>query len=105
MENGKIKIYTEIGFGNSTFINTEKEYPDGHEERVPGFIKMDFEGVYLRIWFGRRVIIISTINGFKTQIKNRSNFKALKLLLFLICVLNPFIVDIMITLLPNHILR
>jgi hypothetical protein len=38
---------------------------------------MDFEGVYLRIWFGRKVIIISTKNGFKTQIKNRSNFKAL----------------------------
>tara|TARA_B100001250_G_scaffold395816_1_gene401149 strand:+ start:493 stop:750 length:258 start_codon:yes stop_codon:yes gene_type:complete len=77
MENEEIKIYTEIGFGNSTFINTEKEYPDGHEERVPGFIKMDFEGVYLRIWFGTRVIIISTKNGFKTQIKNRSDFKAL----------------------------
>jgi len=73
MENEKIKIYTEIGFGNSTFINTEKEYPDGHEERVLGFIKMDFEGVYLRIWFGTRVIIISTKNGFKTQIKNRKN--------------------------------
>ena len=39
MENEKIKIYTEIGFGNSTFINTEKEYPDGHEERVSGFKK------------------------------------------------------------------
>ena len=43
MGNGKIRIYTEIGFGNSTFINTEKEYPDGHEERVPGFIKMDLK--------------------------------------------------------------
>ena len=40
MENEKIKIYTEIGFG-------------------------------------RRVIIISKINGFKAQIKNRRAFKAL----------------------------
>ncbi|MEC9436978.1 MAG: DUF3977 family protein [Candidatus Neomarinimicrobiota bacterium] len=38
---------------------------------------MDFKGVYLRIWFGKTVIIISKINGFKTQIKNRGAFKAL----------------------------
>ncbi len=34
-----LKIYTEIGIGNPTLINTEIEYPDGTEIRRPGFQK------------------------------------------------------------------
>ena len=77
MKNSKIKIFTEIGIGNPTLINTEIEYPDGTEERIPGFRKMHMNDLYLRLWIGSRVYIISTKDGFKTQTKNRSTFKML----------------------------
>ena len=77
MKNGKLKIYTEIGLGNPTIINTEIEYPDGTEVRIPGFRKMHINDFYFRLWIGLKVYIISTKDGFKTQIKNRSDFKIL----------------------------
>jgi len=77
MAKEKIKLFTEIGVGNSTFISTEKEYFDGREERVPGFQKIYLDGVYLRIWFGKIVILLSTKNGFKIQNKDKSTFKFL----------------------------
>lgn len=77
MKNGKLKIYTEIGYGNPTFINTEIEYPDGTEKRIPGFKKMNVNDLYFRVWLGTEVYILSTKDGFKKQIKNRSNLKIL----------------------------
>lgn len=72
-----LKIYTEIGIGNPSFINTEIEYPDGTEVRIPGFRKMKPNDMYFRLWIGSKVFILSTKDGFKTQTKNRSKFKIL----------------------------
>ena len=72
-----MKLYTEIGIGNPTFISTEIEYPDGTEKRFPGFKKMKIIDLYFRVWIGRKVFIISIKDGFKTQTKDRTNFKVL----------------------------
>ena len=77
MKNGTLKIYTEIGIGNPTLINTEIEYPDGTEKRIPGFRKMHMNDIYFRLWIGSKVYIISIKYGFKIQTKNRSTFKIL----------------------------
>lgn len=71
------KTFTEIGIGNDTFINTETEYPDGKEERTPGFIKMSLKAIYLRVWIGKRVFIIASNEGFKLTKKNKNKFKVL----------------------------
>ena len=71
-----ILIFTEIGIGNRSFINTEVEKGD-RERRVRGCVRMKVKGVYLRLWTGRRVFILSTRQGFKRQRKNRSTFKLL----------------------------
>ena len=75
--NNQIRFFTEIGIGNPTFINTETEYPNGKEIRTPGFIRMKVIGLYFRLWIKRKVIIISSVEGFKIQEKNRNNFKLL----------------------------
>ncbi len=73
-----LKAYTEIGFGNETFISTEIEYPDGSETRQRGFLRcMKVNGVYARLWLGKKVFILSSREGFVSQRKNRSAFKAL----------------------------
>lgn len=71
-----MRIFTEIGFGNASFINTEIEIGD-RERRVRGCVRMHVQGVYLRVWIGRRVWILSTRQGYKTMMKNRSTFKLL----------------------------
>lgn len=71
------KVYAEIGFGNSTFLSTEFE-TGKKEKRVSAFrLPENIKGIYLRIWIKRRVIILSTIDGFKTYLKNRVAFKFL----------------------------
>lgn len=71
-------VFTEIGIGNKTFISTEMENPvSGAEVRVPGFVKMDVEGFYLRFWLGKRVTILSSKDGVKVQRKTTSRFKIL----------------------------
>jgi hypothetical protein len=71
------KIFTEIGIGNDTFINTETEYPNGKEERTSGFVKMKLKAIYLRIWIGKRVLIIASNEGFKLTKKSKNKFKFL----------------------------
>tara|TARA_B100000614_G_scaffold208357_1_gene190974 strand:- start:51 stop:296 length:246 start_codon:yes stop_codon:yes gene_type:complete len=71
------KIFTEIGIGNDTFINTETEYPDGTEERSPGFKKMALKAIYIRIWIGHTVFILGTGSGFVIRKKSRRSFKFL----------------------------
>ena len=73
----KIRFFTEIGFGNPTFINTETEFPDGKEIRNPGLVKMKIIGLYFRLWIKRKVFIISSKEGFKIQTKNKNRFKLL----------------------------
>ena len=73
----KSNIFTEIGYGNDTFINTEIEYEDGTEIRTPGFKKMKVNGAYFRLWFGYTVIAISTVNGFNIRKKDKKKMKIL----------------------------
>ena len=70
------KIFTEIGFGNDTFVSTEVETGDV-EMRQPGFIKMKCRGIYLRLWVGHTVWIASTVNGFTRMTKPKKKFKFL----------------------------
>ena len=73
----KEKIYAEIGFGNDTFISTEVE-KGKKEYRMDEFIKpKKVNGIYLRIWVLKKVLIISTYNGFKIITKNKNKFKLL----------------------------
>lgn len=71
------KVFTEIGYGNSSFVSSEIELPDGREYRQAGLVRMTIEGVYLRFWLGTRVFILSTREGLKMQIKDRSTIKLL----------------------------
>ena len=73
----EIKVYTEFGIGNATFINTELEFPDGNEVRKPGFVKMKFQGIYFRLWVKNKVFIVSTKNGIVIQTKSKNKFKLL----------------------------
>lgn len=71
------KIYTEIGFGNETFINTELEYDDETEVRMSGFFNMKKEHLYFRFWLFKKVFILSTKDGFVIQTKDRNKLKIL----------------------------
>ena len=69
------KIYAEIGFGNKTFLSTEIE-TDNKEYRIDSFIKpKKIEGIYLRIWILKRVLILSTCNGVSLNKKNKNRIK------------------------------
>lgn len=70
------KIFTEIGYGNRHIISTEIEKGQ-QEKRVCGFVRMHITGVYLRVWIGYKVYILSSDNGFETRTKNRRAFKFL----------------------------
>ena len=72
-----MRLYTELGIGNPSFVSTEIEYPDGTEERVVGFRKMQVENLYFRIWIGYNVYIFPSRSGFNKKIKNRKDFKIL----------------------------
>lgn len=71
-------FFTEIGIGNDTFINTEIEFPTGEEVRHPGFYPMRLTSLYVRVWIGQTVWILSTSNGLERKTKPR---KAIKILL------------------------
>lgn len=70
-------VFTEIGLGNDTFINTEFEYSDGSEDRRAGFVKMKVNDFYLRLWLGTNTYILSFKDGFIKKPKNRKEFKLL----------------------------
>lgn len=71
-----IKYFTEIGIGNGHFIETETERGDV-ETRAKGFVPMRLVSVYLRLWIGYRVFILSWRGGFVRQRKDRKKFKLL----------------------------
>jgi hypothetical protein len=71
-----LNIFTEIGFGNRHFISTEIE-KGAQEKRVRGFVRMHIKSVYLRIWIGYKVYVLSSHDGFKTTFKKRQAFKFL----------------------------
>jgi hypothetical protein len=70
------QIFTEIGYGNRHIISTEIE-KGTQEKRISGFVRMHITSVYLRIWIGYKVYILSSHDGFKITLKNRRAFKFL----------------------------
>ncbi|MCD4771387.1 DUF3977 family protein [archaeon] len=71
------RVFTEIGFGNGSFLSTEIEGRK-KEYRVGKFVKpKKIDGVYLRVWILKRVFILSSCDGFKFGKKSRIDFKFL----------------------------
>ena len=70
-----MNIFSEVGIGNSNLISTEYELPDGSENRVPGFKVKNIQELYIRVWVGYSVFILSTKEGFKITKKSRKRFK------------------------------
>lgn len=71
-----IRIYNEIGIGNQWFSCHEIEQGE-NETRVKGFAKINRDDIYLRLWIGKRVWILSRRNGLVRMCKNRNSFKLL----------------------------
>jgi len=63
-------IYAEIGIGNGSFLSTEVEVGQ-RERRVKGLIIRRLVSVYLRVWIGKRVLILDTREGLKTSRKSK----------------------------------
>jgi len=73
----KLKIFAEIGYGNPNFLSTEIEKGE-QEKRVSRFvIPPKIEGIYFRFWVGKRVLVLSTKNGFSLKKKDRVKLKIL----------------------------
>jgi hypothetical protein len=73
-----MKKYIEIGFGNTWFVRSEIEDEDGTETEHRGIVHLKkFVGVYVRVWLGRTVFIVSSNDGFKKMRKSRRAFKIL----------------------------
>ena len=70
-----MKIYSEIGIGNDTFVSSEIEYDDETEVRVKGFLVKSITEVYFRLWIKKAVFIYSSKEGFKTVFKTKNRFK------------------------------
>ncbi len=70
-----LKIFSEAGIGNSTFLSTEIEKKE-LEHRVKGFIiPPKIEGFYIRVWLGKRVYALSSNRFFNTTKKKKIKFK------------------------------
>lgn len=72
----EMKIFTEIGYGNTSFISTEVEIGE-YEHRLRGFVRMKLVAAYFRIWIGKTVVVLSTNNGFEVKNKSKRKFKVL----------------------------
>lgn len=71
-----MKKYVEIGLGNRWLVRTELEHEDGTETEVKGIARpFQLDTIYLRIWVGKKVLIIDSREGFKLQRKNRRKLK------------------------------
>lgn len=66
--------YAEIGYGNPTFLSTEIEYQNGTECRVPGFRISHITEIYLRVWIGKKVFVLSK-SGVSVKFKSVRRFK------------------------------
>ena len=68
--------YFEIGIGNTWLVRTEIELEDGTEIEKKGIDgPIQFQSCYMRIWRGKRVVILDSCEGIKTSLKNKSKFK------------------------------
>lgn len=71
-----MKKYIEIGLGNRWFIRTELENEDGTETEIKGFIRpFKLKTIYIRIWIGKKVLIIDSKEGIKMMRKNKRKIK------------------------------
>ncbi|MBP9759959.1 MAG: DUF3977 family protein [Candidatus Pacebacteria bacterium] len=70
-----VYVYAECGIGNDTFLSTEVEEGE-REYRVSRFVlPVNISGLYMRVWIGKKVYILSTNKGFDTKKKERNTFK------------------------------
>jgi hypothetical protein len=73
-----MKKYIEFGIGNTWCVRTEIEDDDGSETEHRGIEPLStVEGMYVRLWLGQTVIIVSTNEGVKRMRKGRRAFKLL----------------------------
>lgn len=71
-----MKKFREIGYGNRWFIRTEFEHEDGTESEVKGFTRpFSLKSVYVRVWIGKKVLIIDTKEGIKFMNKKVKKVK------------------------------
>ena len=75
------KVYSEIGFGSESFLNTEIEVWKKGEEiseyRIKKFLfPKKIKEVYLRVWINKKVLVLST-KEIKIQNKNKKKYKFL----------------------------
>ncbi len=85
------EVYTEIGIGNPTFINSQINEGQ-NEERVSGFVPMEFKHAYVRFYLGFIVLswtfpfvwfrshknqIIFELGGFRITLKKKFKIKIL----------------------------
>ena len=72
-----MKVFSEIGIGNDSYLSTEFEKSDGSEYRFIGFFVYKIVSVYIRLWVGYQVLIIDSKEGFKSLKKTKKRVKAL----------------------------
>lgn len=73
-----MKKFTEIGIGNRWFIRTEFEHEDGSESEVKGFTRpFKLKSVYIRIWVGKKVLIMDSKEGIKLVGKDKKKVKVI----------------------------
>ena len=69
-------LYSEIGIGNGSLVSTEIERK-GDEVRVNGWAMGVFRSVYLRLWLGKTVVVIDSVDGLKVKRKSHNRIKVL----------------------------
>jgi hypothetical protein len=69
-------LYSEIGIGNGSLVSTEIERKKD-EVRVNGWMMGVFRSIYLRLWLGKTVIVIDSVDGLKVTKKSRRKVKIL----------------------------
>lgn len=71
-----MKQFVEIGIGNRWLVRTEFEKDDGTEyERRGIHWPSRVTSLYVRLWIGRRVVILDTSKGVRLYRKPRRKFK------------------------------
>ncbi|MCG3088894.1 DUF3977 family protein [Sporosarcina cyprini] len=68
--------YIELGIGNKWLIRTETELCDGTEVEEKGIKRpIHFKSIYVRVWVGKKVIIIDSKEGLKVGRKDKTKVK------------------------------
>ena len=70
-------LYSEIGIGNGRLRLHRNSNGRGDEVRVNGWMVGVFRSIYLRLWLGKTVIVIDSVDGLKVTKKSRRKVKIL----------------------------